>query len=69
MYWTSEVHEALRANGLQGLKEYVEVLNTQVRKLFHVITVQLMVIFFSLLLKSIMCAGRSFWSAIFGIFK
>jgi len=31
MFWTSEVHEALRSNGLQGLKDYVNVLNTQVK--------------------------------------
>uniref|UniRef100_H2Z3M6 Dynein axonemal heavy chain 7 n=1 Tax=Ciona savignyi TaxID=51511 RepID=H2Z3M6_CIOSA len=29
MYWTSEVHEALQSNGLQGLKDYVVVLQEQ----------------------------------------
>nr|XP_026690532.1 dynein heavy chain 12, axonemal isoform X1 [Ciona intestinalis] len=29
MYWTAEVHEALQKNGLQGLKDYVVVLQQQ----------------------------------------
>lgn len=34
MFWTAEVHEALRNNGLQGLKDYVVVLQEQVGKCF-----------------------------------
>ena len=30
MYWTEEVHVALRNHGLQGLKDYVQVLKDQV---------------------------------------
>ncbi|CAK8689424.1 unnamed protein product [Clavelina lepadiformis] len=37
MYWTSEVHEALRNNGLQGLKDYVKVLQEQMSHIVNLV--------------------------------